>query len=298
MKKEIKNILLTPFNALYKISPELEQRLMFRLKMGYRLDLRNPKTFNEKLNWLKINYRNDLLPRCADKYLARGYIEECGFGEYLPKLYWHGTDPEDIPFESLPESFVIKSTSGSGNNIIVKDKSQLNINQVKKQIKKWLREKYLLAYGEWHYEQIKPSIIIEEFLSDGVHMVPEDYKLFCFNNFMGGTANRVGCVAVDIGRLVEHKRNIYDANFALMQEVSFGFDRDFEQTVNKPCCFNEMCAVASRLSRPFPHSRIDFFVIGERFYIGEITFFNGAGYDRVTPDEYNLLMGSWIALPN
>lgn len=294
MKKEIKNILLTPFNVLYKISPELEQRLMFRLKMGYRLDLRNPKTFNEKINWLKINYRNDLLPRCADKYLARGYIEECGFGEYLPKLYWHGTDPEDIPFESLPESFVIKSTSGSGNNIIVKDKSQLNINQVKKQIKKWLREKYLLAYGEWHYEKIKPSIIIEEFLSDGIHAVPEDYKFYYFNKFSSGG---IGCVEVDIGRFDKHRRNVYDAQWTYLKNVKYAFEQAPDIATPKPEKFDKMCEIASKLARPFPCCRVDFFVIGTKFYIGELTFFSGAGYDRVTPDEYNLLMGSWIELP-
>ena len=121
MRKELKNRLLMPFNLLSKVAPVLNMKLLFRLKCGYKLDLKHPTTYNEKLNWLKLYYRNDLMPRCADKYAARGYIEEAGFGQYLPKLFWHGTDVDKIPFEELPDRFVIKSTSGSGNNIIVKN---------------------------------------------------------------------------------------------------------------------------------------------------------------------------------
>lgn len=294
MNKSIKNIILIPFHALYKISPEFETKLLWRIKKGSSLCLSKPETYNEKINWIKLHYRNDLMPICADKFLARGYINDKGFGEYLPKLYWHGDNANDIPFDSLPNSFVIKSTSGSGNNIIVHDKQSLDIKAVRTKVNKWLKEHYLLAYGEWHYEKIKPTIMIEELLTDGENVVPIDYKLFCFNNFEGET--KVGCVAVDLGRFVDHKRNIYDRNFVFLPEVDFGFKRDADKIIEEPHQFKKMCQIAETLSAPFPHCRVDFFVINGRFYVGEMTFFNGAGFDMVSPRSYNELMGSWIDL--
>ena len=242
---------------------------------------------------MKLHCRSELMPRCADKYLARQYIEERGYGKYLPKLLWEGFDPKQIPFDDLPEAFVIKSTTGSGNNIICHNKSALNREKTIKQMKKWLKEKYLPCYGEWHYEHIVPRIIVEEFLSDGEHLVPADYKLFCFN----GLPDSVGCVAVDLGRYVEHKRNIYDADFHFLPDVSFNFPRDYEANVQRPSMYEKMREIAQDLAKPFPHVRVDFFVIGEKFYIGELTFFNGAGYDLITPHSYNVQMGDWIVLP-
>lgn len=185
MNKKVKNLILAPLNLLYRVSPEFEIKLLYYLKMHQGLCLEAPKTYNEKLNWLKLYYRNDLMPKCADKYQARDYIKEKGYGNFLPKLYWHGESPKDIPFETLPNSFVIKSTSGSGNNIIVRNKASLNTSSTINTIKKWMKEKYLVAYGEWHYAKIKPSIIIEELLTDGSNDVPADYKLFCFNGLGG-----------------------------------------------------------------------------------------------------------------
>ena len=169
MNTRLKKLLLFPFNILYRISPKAELSLLYRLKCKSKLDWKQPKTYLEKLNWMKLYYRNDLMPICADKFLAREYIEKQGYGEYLPKLLWEGFDPEQIPFDELPQAFVIKSTSGSGNNIICKDKATLDKGTIIKKLKKWLKEKYLPCYGEWHYEKIKPRIIIEEYISDGEH---------------------------------------------------------------------------------------------------------------------------------
>ena len=124
-------------------------------------------------------------------------------------------------------------------------------------------------------------------------MVPVDYKLFCFNGLNGS----VGCVAVDLGRYVQHKRNIYDSDFCFLKNVSFGFKRENDAEVLCPPLFSEMKKIATALAQPFPHVRVDFFAIGEKIYIGELTFFNGAGFDMITPYEYNLQMGNWIILP-
>ena len=294
MDKKVKSLLLTPFNILYRVSPELEIKFLYFLKMHERINLECPRTYNEKLNWLKLYYRNDLMPKCADKFLARDYIAEKGYGEYLPNLYWHGEKPEDIPFDILPDGFVIKSTSGSGNNIIVHNKTELDIPSTIKTIRKWMKEKYLIAYGEWHYEKIKPSIIVEQLLSDGKNEVPADYKLFCFNGLKGG----VMCTAVDIDRFVGHRRLIYSEDWKYLADVDFGFDNAGKDLITKPVCYEKMCEIAKDLAQPFPHCRVDFFVIKGNFYIGEITFFNGAGFDKVSPRDYNVKMGDALLLPS
>lgn len=293
MDKNIKSFFLTPLSLLYRVSPESEIKLLYFLKLHEKLNLKSPRSYNEKLNWLKLYYRNALMPKCADKFIARDYITGKGYGEFLPKLYWHGDNPKEIPFDTLPDSFVIKSTSGSGNNIIVHDKANLDIHSTVNTIKKWMKEKYLIAYGEWHYEKIKPSIIVEEFLSDGKNEVPADFKLFCFNGLEGG----VLCTAVDIDRFKGHRRLIYSDEWKYLANVDFGFDNAGEDLIPKPVCYERMCEIAKDLAQPFPHCRVDFFVIGSRFYIGEITFFNGAGFDRVSPVEYNIKMGDALLLP-
>ncbi len=297
MNKTKKRFLLTPFNALYRIAPELDTKLLWRLKHHSKIDLKNPKTYNEKVNWLKLFYRNELMPICADKFKAREYIESFGLGNHLPKLYWHGDDPEKIPFNELPSKYVIKSTTGSGNNLIITDKRTIDKKKIIKTVKLWMREKYLIAYGEWHYEKIQPSIIIEEFLDDHENPVPFDYKFFCFNNIKDGKGS-VGCIAVDVERFNGHKRLIFNTDWVFLKDVRFSFSNEYDfKKISKPMMFDEMVKVASILSKPFPHCRVDFYCIGNDYYIGEITFFNGAGFDIVTPKEYNLLMGDWITLP-
>jgi len=293
MNDGLKKFLLLPFNILYKINPAAEIKLLFWLKNKTKLNLKQPTTYLDKINWLKLFYRNDLMPLCADKYHARKYVKENGFGEYLPQLYWSGFEPKNIPWDELPNSFVIKVTSGSGGNIICRDKERLNKKKTECALRKWLNRKYFPCYGEWMYGKVKPRIIVEEFLVDKANIVPIDYKLFCFN----GLNNDVGCIAVDLGRFVSHKRNIYDNEWNFLNYVSFGFDTSPDNIHPKPLQYDQMREIAQRLSAPFPHARIDFFVIEDRFYIGEITFFNGAGYDLITPVSYNKKMGEWIELP-
>ena len=295
MNEKLKRVILIPFNILFKLNSKFSLELMIWLKHKKWPNLNEPKTYIEKLNWMKLHYRNDLMPRCADKYHARSYIEEHGYGKYLPKLLWHGKSPADIPWDELPTSFIIKVTSGSGGNIICRDKDAFDKVDAAKKLDTWMHQKYLPCYGEWIYDIIEPQIIIEELLSDGVNLVPVDYKCFCFNGLNGGD---IGCIAIDLGRYVEHKRNIYDNEWNFLKDVNFNFPVDFENITPRPACYEKMCEIAKQLSKPFPHVRVDFFVIGDRFYIGELTFFNGAGFDRITPHEYDLQMGDWIVLPN
>ena len=293
MNTRLKNMILGPFNLLYRVNPALCTRILFQLKCGSKLDLEQPKTYLEKLNWLKLRDRNPLMPVCADKFRARGYIEEQGLGAYLPRLLWYGEDPDAIPFERLPERFIIKISNGCGYNIICRNRADFDCGAARKKLRRWMREKYLPCYGEWMYARSSPVIIVEEFLSDGEHMVPKDYKFMCFNGVEGG----VGCIMVDSGRYIRHTRRVYDRNWNPMEEVRISIAEQTEELEPRPACLEEMCAAAAKLSAPFVHARVDFFVIGGRFYIGEITFFNCAGFGFIRPERFNLQMGAWMRLP-
>ncbi len=293
MNAKIKKFLLSPFSLLYKLNPIAEQKLMFRLKCGYKLDLDHPKTYNEKVAWIKLYDRNPLIPKLADKFLVRQYIEELGYGDHLPKLYWNGFEADKIPFESFPDRFVVKVTSGSGRNILVKNKAELNREKTVSQLKKWLREKYLPAYGEWHYGLERPRIIVEEFLDNGSDIVPPDYKMMYFNGWNGGD---VAFTCLDTGRFGLHKKTLYDHDWHRMDDKCIDYENDLSFYAEKPVCYKEMLCCARELAKPFAHARVDFYVIQDTFYIGEITFFNGAGFDIPSPPEFARQMGDWIIL--
>jgi len=291
MNKNLKNLFFIPFNLLYAVNPALTTRMIYFAKHRKKLNLKQPKNYNEKLNWLKLYDRNPLLPLCADKFGVRSYIEEKGYGEHLPELYWHGDNVDDIPCESLPDSFVIKISNGCGYNIFCRNKQDFDWADAKRKLRGWLSKKYIPCYGEWMYAESKSTIMIEELLSDGEHIVPVDYKFFTFNGIEG----KIGAISVDTGRFIEHRRSFYDADWNLL-DVRVSFDH-IDEAVEKPVCYDAMCAAARKLAEPFVHVRVDFYVIGDKFYIGEMTFFNGAGFGRITPESFSLKMGSWMKLP-
>lgn len=296
MNKTLKNILLIPMNFLYKINPKTELKLMFYLKQGHKLNLDNPITYNEKLNWMKLYYRNELMPLCADKYTVRKYVEDSGCGKILTKLLWEGFKPEKIPFDDLPEKFVIKVTHGSGNNIICNNKNKLDKTEIIERLNGWLKEKYLPCYGEWFYGLVKPRIIIEEFLTQDGHNPPEDYKLYYFNNYNG--RNDVALTAVHSGRFngSAYSKNMYDKEWRFMEDFKFGVKNNPLNIIEKPYQYNEMIEYAKKLSRPFPHTRVDFYIVKGKVYFGEITFMTGAGFMNIMPFSYNKKLGEWIDL--
>ena len=295
MNSTLKNILLIPMNILYKISPIAALRLLFFLKKGYKLNLSDPVTFNEKLNWIKIFDKNDLFPLCADKYTVRQYVEDCGYKGLLNDLLWEGFDANEIPFDELPQQFVIKVTHGSGLNIICKNKDDLNIKHTIKLLNKWLKQKYLLCYGEWFYGKVRPRIIIEKFLSEDGDKLPIDYKLYYFNNYNG--SGDVGFTGVHTDRFISHKMTLYDAEWNKMTGVSWGYPFE-ENNQAKPRQYDQMVEITKALAKPFLHARIDFYIIQDRLYLGEITFTCSSGYARIKPYEFDALVGSWIKLPD
>lgn len=285
MNYTLKNLLLSPMNLLYTISPKLTLKILFRLKVGYPLNLEAPATYNEKLNWQKLYYKNDLFGVCADKYLVRQYVKDQGCGDILNTLLWSGFDPEEIPFDSLPDRFVIKTTHGSGFNIICKDKSKLDRAATVKQLKKWLKVKYIKCYGEHWYSEHKPRVIVESYLEDSNGRRLFDYKFFCFDG-------EPYYVYVDTWKDGKHHMNMYNADFTLRKEVSLGYPTDFSSDIKKPENYDDLLNTARKLSRGFPHVRIDLYDLSGRIVFGEMTFSKGAGLDRILPYEFDAEMGS------
>lgn len=284
-----KNIILAPFNLLYKIAPKFELGLLFRIKQGYKLNLKNPKTYNEKIQWIKINDKNPLMPMCVDKYTVRKYVKSKGCSKILNHLLWEGDNPKLIPFEKLPEKFVIKVTHGSTFNIICTDKKTLNISKTKRNLAKWLKTKFLPCYGEWFYGLEKPKIIIEEFIEskDGI----KDYKVFCFN----GKPKYIGVYGNRDSEGHNPTQELYSIDWKLINGKT-GKMRDPDVFTERPKLLNELIKYSQILSEDFLHARVDFFIENGRIYFGEITFTSGAGFDRFSSYEFDLEVGSNLEL--
>lgn len=274
-----KNIILTPFNILYRIDPRLTLEILFRLKMGQKLHLDDPKTFNEKLQWIKLYDKNPLMPICCDKYTVRRYVEDKGYGYILNDLIWHGYDPEKIPFDDLPDKCVIKATHGSTFNIISNNRAE-----VISKCRRWLKTKYLPCYGEWFYGVVPPRIIIEKYLGDNLF----DYKIFCFNG-------EPKLVYVDTWRN-GHMGNIFDIDMNPVKGVQIGYPNDPAANIKKPEKWDEMVGIARKLSEDFLHVRVDLYYTQGRIYFGELTFTRGAGFGKIEPLSFDYEIGSWLDL--
>ena len=289
MDNLLKNTLLTPFNILYKINPQIELKVLFWLKCGYKLDLNNPKTYNEKLQWIKLNDKNPLMTICCDKYAVREYVEDKKCGEILNDLLWEGENPEQIPFDDLPERFVIKVTHGSTFNIICKDKRKLDRRNVIKKCNKWLKTKFLPCYGEWFYGKVKPRVIVEKYLDDYTGRL-RDYKVYCFN----GEPKFIG---VDSGdEKGNHYKDIYDTKWNILKGYEMAYPNS-GVSVKKPDHLDVLLKYARILSEDFLHARVDFYIVENRIIFGEITFTNSAGFGRIEPKEFSLKMGDYLKLP-
>lgn len=285
MNYRLKSIILFPMNILYSFNPQIELRLMFRIKQGYKLNLKNPKTYNEKLNWQKLFYHNELFGICSDKYLVREYVKKRGCEYILNDLLWSGFCAEDIPFDDLPNRFVIKATHGSGFNIICKDKSKLDRKESIRKLNRWLKTKFLKCYGEHWYGENPPRIIIEKYLEDPKTQRLFDYKFFCFNG-------EPHYVYIDTWKNGRHHINMYDIDFSLRKEVSLGYPTDFSSDIVKPENYNEMLQIVRKLSHDFPHVRVDLYNVEGNIIFGEMTFSKGAGFDKISPFEFDLEMGA------
>lgn len=268
-------------------------KIQYKIKTGNNLDLKNPKRYTEKLQWYKLNYRKPLLTQCSDKYVVREYVESKGLGNILNELYGVYTNSDDIDFDAFPDQFVLKCNVGSGDNLIVKDKSALNIEETRELMHRWLTENKNSLGREWCYYDIEPKIIAEKFLGRDSNNDLPDYKFFCFNG-------QVYCLYVMVNYTENHANGqlgFYDRDFNKMPYCRVDY-RDIDFDVPKPKNFEKMVEYAEILSKDFPHARVDFYNMDGNITFGEITFYNASGYTKFNPDEFDFIMGEKFVLPN
>ena len=257
---------------------------------GEELNWNNLKTYNEKIQWLKLYDQLEKKKYLADKYAVRDFIRDKIGEKYLIPILGCWDKAEEINYTNLPKEFVLKCNHGSGWNIVVNDKTQLDYDNVTKQLNSWINSNYAYISGfEMHYKNIKPKIIAEQMLhtEDGEDL--KDYKVFVFNG-------RAKIIQVDIDRCSNHRRNLYTRNWEYISEgICYPMAPDIK--IEKPDCLDELIELSEVLGEGFRHVRVDFYIVDHQIYFGEMTFTHGSGTEKFTSEEFALKMGSWIELP-
>ncbi len=269
-----------------KISDKAYIEILYYCYFKSKLNLDNPQTFNEKLQWLKLNDRKDFYTTMVDKYEAKKYVANIIGEEYIISTIGIYNSFDEIDFNKLPNQFVMKCTHDSGGLVICKDKNKLDINEERKKVNKSLKNNYYYSGREWPYKNVKPRIIIEKYMGSNLN----DYKIFCFNGvpkYILVCSNRNGNFK---------NTDFYDVNWNLMP-----FTREKHQNnpigISKPENLNEMLLIAEKLSKDIPFVRVDLYDIKNKIYFGEMTFYPSAGFEGFSPVEWDKKLGDMIKLP-
>ena len=255
------------------------------------INFNNPKTFNEKIQWLKLNYRNEEYTKLVDKYRVKQYITKLIGEEYvIPTLgVWNNVD--DIDFKSLPEKFVLKCNNDSGGIVICKNKKDFDEAKAKSFLKERLKNNGYWYGREWPYKNVKPCIIAEKYMEDSISKDIKDYKFFCFNGSME-------FFDIDIDRFIEHRANYYDRNGNFLPFGKTYCPPDYTKKIEMPKNLDKMIELAETISHNTVLSRIDFYEIDGQVYFGEITFYPGSGFSPCTDEKWDYKLGDMIDLPN
>ncbi len=262
----------------------------YKQVFGVRLNLDNPQTYNEKLQWLKLYDRKKEYTKMVDKYEVKKYVADTIGKKYvIPTIdVWNSVN--DIDFDKLPKQFVLKCTHDSGGVVICKDKDKFNFIKAKKVLTKAIKKDFYKAVREWPYKNVKHRIIAEEYITDEDGQDIKDYKFYCFNG-------KVKCIMVNSDRNSEEvtKADYFDENFNWLN-----FTWGYQHSKNIPCKpqgFEEMKRIAEILSKDLIHVRIDLYYVKNKIFFGEITFYDGSGFSKIEPKEWDLKLGSYIKLP-
>ena len=290
IKKKVTTVIKK--SPIMKVLPDkIFLKIAYRLKFGKKLDLDNPKTFNEKIQWLKLNDRKDIYTTMVDKYEAKKYVANLIGEKYIiPTLgVWNKFD--DIDFDKLPNQFVLKCTHDSGGLVICKDKSKLDIESAKRKINKCLKRNYYIHGREWPYKNVKPRIIAEKYINNesDINRDLPDYKLMCFNG-------RVRCTFVCTDRFAKNglEITIFDENW---NELPFRRScPKSDRPIHKPYNYDKMVEFSELLSKDLKFIRVDFYEVNNDLYFGELTFYPGNGLVKFVPDSADEVLGSWLDL--
>lgn len=276
--------LLTPLSDKSHIS------LKYRLNMGRPLNWENPRTFTEKLNWLKLYDHDPRYPGIVDKWEVMDFVKERIGEEYCVKKYGIWEKFDDIDFDTLPERFVLKCTHDSGGVVICRDKKAFDKKAAREKLEASLKKNYYWLSREWPYKQIKPRILAEEYLEDARGKGLPDYKFFCFDG-------EPKFLFVATGRAEGDTRfDFFDADYQWLPVKQHYPNADTPP--EKPLCFGQMLELSRKLSAGFKHIRVDFFQVNGKVYFGELTLTHFAGYHPYEPECYDKIFGDYLHLEN
>ena len=274
------------FGKLY--SDEKYLKMVFYNRMKKKLDLENPRTFNEKLQWLKLYNRKPIYTTMVDKHEVKKLVAGIIGEEYIiPTLgVWDKFD--DIDFNLLPDKFVLKTTHDSGGVIVCNEKTKFDFKKAKKKISKKIKNDFYMKYREWPYKNVKPRIIAEQYVANDSSEELKDYKFFCFNR-----EPKIMYISNDIG--TDPRTDFFDMDFNHL-DLHFK-DPNADICPSKPENFEKMKTLAKVLSTGIPHVRVDFYEVNGKIFFGEYTFFHSGGFFNIQPIEWSERIGSWIKLP-
>lgn len=265
-------------------------KCIFKNRMGYSLNLDNPKTFNEKLQWLKIHDRNPMYTTMVDKIGAKDYVQNIIGADYIIPTIGIYKSVNEIDWENLPNQFVLKCAHDSGGIVICKDKNKLTnveILKAKKKLNKALKCSYYSAKREYPYKDVPHRILCEKYIANGDDL--KDYKFFCFNG-------EPKFLKVDFGRFTEHHANYYDLDWNLLPFGEEEYPPVLQHVEERPPHFNKMIEIVRKLSKGLKFVRIDLYNINGNIYFGEITFYPASGLGRLTSKEWEYKLGEWIKI--
>lgn len=263
---------------------------LYKANFGKKLNLKNPQTYNEKLQWLKLYDRNPKYCQMVDKYEAKRYVSDIIGEECIVQNYGVWDRFDDIDFDKLPEQFVLKCTHDCGGLVICRDKSKLDIQKAKEKINKCLKRNYYWTSREWPYKNVKPRIIAEAYIEDAKSGELPDYKFFCFDGKV-----ELLFIATDRQKVdSETKFDFFDAKFNHLPFTNGHSNAD--KIPEKPEGFEKMIAFAEKLSQGIPHVRVDFYSVEGKIYFGEMTFYHWSGMVPFDPEEWDYKLGEMIDL--
>lgn len=250
-------------------------------------NLKKPVTYNEKLNWLKLNDHNPLYPKIVDKYAVKEYIADIIGEEYIIQTIGVWDNFDDIDFEKLPEQFVLKCTHDSEGLVICRDKSKLDLEEARNKIESSLKQNFFYVGREWPYKSVKPRIIAEEYMEDKIDGELRDYKFFCFD----GKAKAMFIASDRINDTT--KFDYYDLDFNHL-DIKQKYPNAGE--VRKPLNFEKMIELAEILSKDMPHVRVDFYEVNGKVYFGELTLYHFSGFRPFEPSKWDKTFGDWLKI--
>lgn len=269
-------------------------KLLYRFKMGHRLNLKNPQTFTEKLQWLKLYNRKPEYTQMVDKLAVKEYVADRIGAEYIIPTLGVWDRPDEIDWDSLPNQFVLKTTHGGGGGgvVICRDKGTFDKTSALAKLKESMASDIYSSLREWPYKNVPKRIIAEKFMSSEESPAPKDlldYKFFCFNG-------KVKFFKVDFGRFVEHHANYYDTDGKLLPFGEINFEPDPAHIIELPNNLREMILLAERLSKNEPFLRVDFYNVNGTIFFGELTFYPASGMGKWTTEEADIKIGMYLDL--